>query len=175
MLAFAVFLSGGSLAPRDSPAVSPEPPPHICGRIGGRAMSLAVALDPRNASDLLRSFSTRGFRGRATQDLGRGRIATDGYAAARITDMCAPMVTALVPHVGGPIIPPCAITVLIREPAGCAGHGHGGVCRPPDVIALGSFTVLICGCPQLALGDIDGARRRSLWECQAVLVGMTGL
>src|SRR6185295_14567661 len=34
--------------------------------------------------------------------------------AARLTDMhTCPMVTGLVPHVGGPILPPCCPTVLI--------------------------------------------------------------
>ena len=34
--------------------------------------------------------------------------------AARITDMhVCPMVTGVVPHVGGPIIPPCCPQVLI--------------------------------------------------------------
>ena len=59
-LAFAVFLSGGSLAPPDAPA-APEPSPQICGRIVAASMSLAVALDPRNAPDLLRSFVDHGF------------------------------------------------------------------------------------------------------------------
>ena len=34
--------------------------------------------------------------------------------AARLTDMhTCPMVTGVVPHVGGPILPPCEPTVLI--------------------------------------------------------------
>src|ERR1700739_2497671 len=34
--------------------------------------------------------------------------------AARLTDMhTCPMVTGVVPHVGGPILPPCCPTVLI--------------------------------------------------------------
>ena len=34
--------------------------------------------------------------------------------AARVTDMhVCPMVTVLVPHVGGPILPPCVPLVLI--------------------------------------------------------------
>lgn len=66
--------------------------------------------------------------------------------AARVTDMhVCPMVTALVPHVGGPILPPCWPTVLIGGlPAAritdlltCVG--------PPDLIAMGSPTVLIGG------------------------------
>ena len=75
--------------------------------------------------------------------------------AARATDMhVCPMVTVLVPHVGGPIIPPCAVTVLIgglpaarvTDMAVCAG--------PPDVIVLGSFTVLICELPAARIGDL---------------------
>jgi len=64
--------------------------------------------------------------------------------AARLTDMhVCPMVTVVVPHVGGPIIGPCWPTVLIGDlPAAritdvliCVG--------PPDMIAMGSPTVLI--------------------------------
>ena len=52
-----------------------------------------------------------------------------------------------VPHVGGPILPPGGIPVLIGGmPA--ARVGDMAVCvGPPDVIALGSFTVLIGGSP----------------------------
>ncbi|SIO61740.1 Zn-binding Pro-Ala-Ala-Arg (PAAR) domain-containing protein, incolved in TypeVI secretion [Singulisphaera sp. GP187] len=75
--------------------------------------------------------------------------------AARVTDMhVCPLVTVLVPHVGGPILPPGALTVLIGGlPA--ARMGDLAVCvGPPDVIALGSFTVLISGQPAARLGDI---------------------
>jgi uncharacterized Zn-binding protein involved in type VI secretion len=75
--------------------------------------------------------------------------------AARVTDMhVCPMVTVLVPHVGGPILPPGAITVLIGGlPA--ARLGDMAVCvGPPDVIVLGSFTVLIGGQPAARLGDL---------------------
>ena len=75
--------------------------------------------------------------------------------AARVTDMhVCPMVTVLVPHVGGPILPPGALTVLIGGlPA--ARMGDLAVCvGPPDVIVLGSFTVLIKGQPAARLGDM---------------------
>jgi uncharacterized Zn-binding protein involved in type VI secretion len=75
--------------------------------------------------------------------------------AARITDMhVCPMVTVLVPHVGGPILPPGGIPVLIGGlPA--ARVGDMAVCvGPPDVIVLGSFTVLIRGQPAARLGDL---------------------
>jgi len=75
--------------------------------------------------------------------------------AARITDFHAcPLVTGLVPHVGGPIIPPCSLNVLtgslnqarISDLATCVG--------PPDVIAMGSFSVLVNGLPAARLFDM---------------------
>lgn len=78
-----------------------------------------------------------------------------GMPAARLTDMhVCPMVTVLVPHVGGPIVAPGAPTVLIGGlPA--ARVGDMVVCvGPPDVIALGSFTVLIGGQPAARMGDL---------------------
>jgi uncharacterized Zn-binding protein involved in type VI secretion len=63
--------------------------------------------------------------------------------AARLTDnhVC-PMVTVLVPHVGGPILPPCCPTVMIgMSPAARVGDTLTCV-GPPDVIALGSMTVV---------------------------------
>ena len=64
--------------------------------------------------------------------------------AARMTDMHAcPMVTVLVPHVGGPILAPCVPTVLIGSlPAAVVGD----ICTcvgPPDAIVSGSTKVLI--------------------------------
>ena len=75
--------------------------------------------------------------------------------AARITDMhVCPLVNGLVPHVGGPILPPGGIPVLVGGlPA--ARVGDMAVCvGPPDVIVLGSFTVLIRGQPAARLGDM---------------------
>jgi uncharacterized Zn-binding protein involved in type VI secretion len=75
--------------------------------------------------------------------------------AARVTDMhVCPMVTALVPHVGGPILPPGGIPVLIGGmPA--ARVGDMLVCAGgPDVVAMGSPTVLIGGMPAARMGDM---------------------
>jgi len=78
-----------------------------------------------------------------------------GMPAARITDMhVCPMVTVLVPHVGGPIIPPCAITVLIGELPAARVTDMAVCAGPPDVIVLGSFTVLICDLPAARIGDL---------------------
>ena len=75
--------------------------------------------------------------------------------AARLTDMhVCPMVKVLVPHVGGPIIPACAPTVLIGGmPA--ARVGDLLVCvGPTDVIVSGSANVFIAGRPAARLGDM---------------------
>ena len=74
--------------------------------------------------------------------------------AARLTDMhVCPLLTGLVPHVGGPIIGPGAATVLIGGlPA--AVVGDMAVCTgPPDTIAKGSATVMIGGKPAARMGD----------------------
>jgi uncharacterized Zn-binding protein involved in type VI secretion len=74
--------------------------------------------------------------------------------AARVGDMhVCPMVTVLVPHVGGPILPPGCPTVLIGGmPA--ARMGDMATCvGPPDVILLGAPTVLIGGQPAARMGD----------------------
>jgi uncharacterized Zn-binding protein involved in type VI secretion len=65
-----------------------------------------------------------------------------------------PMVSGVVPHVGGPILPPGCPTVLIGGmPA--ARVGDLAVCAGgPDVIALGSLTVTIGGQPAARLGDL---------------------
>ncbi|HCS52006.1 PAAR domain-containing protein [Rubinisphaera sp.] len=74
--------------------------------------------------------------------------------AARITDMhTCPMVTGIVPHVGGPIIGPGAPTVLIgMMPAAIVGDMVTCV-GPPDSLVKGSATVLIMSKPSVRLGD----------------------
>ncbi|NEP19051.1 MAG: type VI secretion protein [Leptolyngbya sp. SIO4C1] len=77
-----------------------------------------------------------------------------GKPAARITDMhVCPMVTGVVPHVGGPVIGPGEPTVLIGGlPAAVMGDSCTCV-GPPDTVILGSATVLIGGKPAARLGD----------------------
>ena len=74
--------------------------------------------------------------------------------AARITDMhTCPLVTGVVPHVGGPIVGPGVPTVLIGSlPAAVLGDTVTCV-GPPDAIAMGSATVLIGSKPAARLGD----------------------
>ena len=95
-----------------------------------------------------------------------------GMPAARVTDMhVCPMVTVLVPHVGGPIIPPCAPTVLIGNlPA--ARIGDMAICVGPiDVIVLASFTVITMGMPQARIGDMTAHGGVIVTGDPTVLVG----
>jgi uncharacterized Zn-binding protein involved in type VI secretion len=95
-----------------------------------------------------------------------------GQPAARMTDMhVCPMVTVLVPHVGGPILPPCCPTVLIGSlPA--ARVGDMATCvGPPDIIALGSFTVLIGGQPAARMGDLTAHGGTIVLGLPTVLIG----
>ena len=78
-----------------------------------------------------------------------------GQPAARMTDMhVCPMVTGLVPHVGGPIITPCCPTVLIGSLPAARVTDMAICVGPPDMIMLGSFTVLIGGLPAARMGDM---------------------
>jgi uncharacterized Zn-binding protein involved in type VI secretion len=94
--------------------------------------------------------------------------------AARISDMhVCPMLTPGVPpipHVGGPILPPGAPTVLIGGlPA--ARVGDMATCvGPPDTIALGSFTVLIAGMPAARMGDMCAHGGTIVLGCPTVLI-----
>ncbi len=78
-----------------------------------------------------------------------------GQPAARVSDMhVCPMVTVLVPHVGGAILPPGGTTVLIGGLPAARVSDMATCDGPPDVIALGSFTVLIGGLPAARMGDL---------------------
>ena len=95
-----------------------------------------------------------------------------GMPAARVGDMHAcPMVTGVVPHVGGPALPPGGLPVLI---GGMPAMRVGDMCTcvgPPDVIALGSFTVLIGGMPAARLGDLTVHGGTIVVGCPTVLIG----
>lgn len=93
-------------------------------------------------------------------------------SAARIGDMhVCPMVTGTVPHVGGPVLPPGATTVLIGGmPAACVGDML--TCTgPPDTIAAGSSSVLICGKPAARMGDSTTHGGSIIAGCPTVIIG----
>jgi uncharacterized Zn-binding protein involved in type VI secretion len=91
--------------------------------------------------------------------------------AARVGDMhVCPMITVLVPHVGGPILPPGGLPVLI---GGMPAARVGDMCvcvGPPDVIVLGSFTVLIAGQPAARIGDLTAHGGAIVAGCPTVLI-----
>jgi uncharacterized Zn-binding protein involved in type VI secretion len=83
-----------------------------------------------------------------------GGGAAGGKPQARITDphVC-PMVTGLVPHVGGPIAKGCPTVLVggllaarVTDLAVCVG--------PTDIIVLGSTTVIIGGASAARMGDM---------------------
>ena len=95
-----------------------------------------------------------------------------GMPAARVGDMhVCPVVTGVVPHVGGPILPPCCPTVLtgslpqarVTDMATCVG--------PPDMIVLGSFTVLVGGMPAARVGDMTAHGGTIVLGLPTVLIG----
>ncbi|HTA26596.1 MAG TPA: PAAR domain-containing protein [Bacteroidia bacterium] len=92
--------------------------------------------------------------------------------AARVSDMhVCPLSTGPVPHVGGPVLPPGGVTVLIGGmPA--ARVGDMCVCAgPPDVIAAGSSTVLIGGLPAARMGDATAHGGVIVLGCPTVMIG----
>jgi uncharacterized Zn-binding protein involved in type VI secretion len=96
--------------------------------------------------------------------------------AARVTDfhqcpMTTPVGPAVVPHVGGPILPPGAVTVLIGNlPA--AKVGDMALCvGPPDTVARGSSTVMVMGLPAARMGDKTAHGGTILMGCFTVWIG----
>ncbi|QHS63689.1 PAAR domain-containing protein [Chitinophaga agri] len=92
--------------------------------------------------------------------------------AARVTDMhVCPMVTGVVPHVGGPVTGPGVATVLIGGmPAAVVGDML--VCTgPPDVIVKGSATVLIGGRPAARMGDMTAHGGTIVLGLPTVMIG----
>ena len=92
--------------------------------------------------------------------------------ASRIGDMhVCPMVTGVVPHVGGPILPPCVPNVLVGG-IPVAVVGNPCVCvGPPDVIAMGSMTVLAGGRMVARIGDTTAHGGKIVVGFPTVLVG----
>ena len=93
------------------------------------------------------------------------------FPAARITDMhVCPMVTGVVPHVGGPIVKG-EFTVLtgmmpqarVTDVAVCVG--------PPDMIAKGSMTVLVGKLPAARITDLTAHGGTIVMGFPTVLIG----
>jgi uncharacterized Zn-binding protein involved in type VI secretion len=96
--------------------------------------------------------------------------------AARITDMhTCPMVTGIVPHVGGPILPPGCPTVLIGMLPAARVSDMLTCVGPPDVIAVGSPTVLIGNLMAARMGDQTAHGGVIVLGCATVMIGETGM
>jgi len=93
-------------------------------------------------------------------------------AAARVGDMhTCPLVNGVVPHVGGPVLPPGCPTVLIAGmPAARVGDMLTCV-GPPDVIAQGSSTVMIGGMPAARMGDATAHGGAIILGAPTVMIG----
>lgn len=80
-----------------------------------------------------------------------------GQPAARVTDLhvCPAQTPGVppVPHVGGPILPPCCPTVLIGKLPAARATDKATCVGPPSVIVKGSLTVKIGKLPAARIGD----------------------
>jgi uncharacterized Zn-binding protein involved in type VI secretion len=75
-----------------------------------------------------------------------------------------------IPHVGGPICM-CCPTVMIEFML-AARVGDMAVCvGPPDVIAMGSFTVMIGGPPAARMGDMTAHGGTIVMGSPTVMIG----
>lgn len=94
-----------------------------------------------------------------------------GRPQARIGDMhVCPLVTGVVPHVGGPVTIGCPSVLVGSMPAARIGDMVTCV-GPPDTIAMGSATVMIGGKPAARLGDMTAHGGQIVVGMPTVLTG----
>ncbi len=95
--------------------------------------------------------------------------------AARLTDMhTCPMQTPgtpPIPHVGGPILPPCAPTVLISFLPAARVTDQALCVGPPDIIVKGSPTVFINFLMAARIGDQTAHGGVIVMGCPTVFIG----
>jgi uncharacterized Zn-binding protein involved in type VI secretion len=95
-----------------------------------------------------------------------------GQPAARVGDMhTCPMVTGVVPHVGGPILPPGCPTVLIGGQPAARATDMATCAGGPDVLVPGSATVMIGGLFAARMGDQTAHGGVIIAGCPTVLIG----
>src|SRR5262245_18411492 len=94
--------------------------------------------------------------------------------AARLPDMhVCPLVTGVVPHVGGPIIGGCFTVLIGGLPA--ARMTDMCVCvGPPDMSIMGEFTCLIGGLPAARMTDMTAHGGLIVLGCFTVLIRAMG-
>jgi uncharacterized Zn-binding protein involved in type VI secretion len=81
------------------------------------------------------------------------------------------MFTGPVPHVGGPILPPGAVTVLIGSLPAARVTDMAVCVGPPDSIVKGSATVMISGLPAARMGDLTAHGGTIVLGLPTVLIG----
>ncbi|MEN9628903.1 MAG: hypothetical protein RJA10_2130 [Pseudomonadota bacterium] len=92
--------------------------------------------------------------------------------AARVTDMhTCPMFSGPVPHVGGPILPPCSVQVLIGFMPAARVTDMATCVGPPDVIVKGSSSVMIGFLPAARMGDTTAHGGVVVVGCPTVMIG----
>jgi len=82
-----------------------------------------------------------------------------------------PMVTGVVPHVGGPILPPGCPTVMIGFLPAARVTDQATCVGPPDIIVKGSATVMIGFLPAARLGDQTAHGGVIVVGCPTVMIG----
>jgi uncharacterized Zn-binding protein involved in type VI secretion len=91
--------------------------------------------------------------------------------AARVGDMhTCPMVTGVVPHVGGPVLMGSPTVLIGGMPAARVGDSCACV-GPPDTVAKGSTTVMINGMPAARMGDTTAHGGSIILGCPTVAIG----
>jgi len=99
-----------------------------------------------------------------------------GMPAARVTDlhvcpMQTPAVPSPIPHVGGPILPPCCPNVLIGKLPAARATDKATCVGPLSLIAKGSLTVKIGKLPAARIGDPTAHGGKIVKGWPTVLIG----
>ncbi|MEM6488115.1 MAG: PAAR domain-containing protein [Pseudomonadota bacterium] len=94
-----------------------------------------------------------------------------GPPASRVSDMhVCPMVTGIIPHVGGPVLLGCFTALFCKLP----GARVSDMCfcvGPPDTIVLGSFKTLTGKMPQARMGSLTAHGGTVVVGAPTTLVG----
>lgn len=92
--------------------------------------------------------------------------------AARVGDMhVCPMVTGVVPHVGGPVLPPGGILTLVGKMPAARVADMAFCVGPPDVIVMGSFKCMIQKMPAARMTSLTAHGGTVVMGFPMVLIG----
>ena len=93
-----------------------------------------------------------------------------GGPAARVGDFhVCPMVTVVVPHVGGPVLAPGDTSVLICNQPAARGGDIAHCVGPPDSLTAGSASVRIHGRAAVRTGDLTAHGGVIVGGCPTVI------